>query len=277
MKILITGTNGFIGKNLYKYLLKKENYDVDKYIYNKNKNIPSVKKYNLIIHLGAISSTTATDTDKILKQNFYFTKKLIDECLFYKINLQISSSASVYGNNYTRPVNEKDKCFPSSPYSWSKYLIDDYLNKYIFKKLNHSFIQSFRYFNVFGEYESHKKDQMSPVSKFILQSKKNNKISLFYNSKFYKRDFIYVGDICRIHEKMFTKKYSGIINLGTGKTYSFYEIANLISKKYKSKINYIKMPNNVKKNYQHFTCSNNKKIIKLIGHYNFRKIEEYLS
>ena len=63
MKILITGYKGFIGKNLFKYL-KKKNLNVYGYDYSRN-NFPIVKKYDWIIHLGAISSTTEKNFNKI--------------------------------------------------------------------------------------------------------------------------------------------------------------------------------------------------------------------
>ena len=257
MKILITGYKGFIGKNLFRYL-KKKNLNVYGYEYSKKK-FPIVKKYNWVIHLGAISSTTETNFKKIMKQNYYFSTKLVNECIKYNVNLQYASSASVYDFRYG--FKENSKCNPKSPYSKSKYLFDKYV-----ENLNHEIIiQGFRYFNVFGANEKNKFNQSSPIYKFIKQAKTNKKINLFYNSKYYKRDFVYVGDICKIHFKMTKKKVSGLFNIGRGKAISFEKIAKSVAKKYSCTINYIKMPNKVKKHYQRFTKANISKIKKYLN------------
>ena len=129
MKILVTGYKGFIGKNLFRYL-KKKNLNVYGYEYSRKK-FPIVKKYNWVIHLGAISSTTETNFKKIMKQNYYFSTKLVNECIKYNVNLQYASSASVYDFRYG--FKENSKCNPKSPYSKSKYLFDKYVENLIIK------------------------------------------------------------------------------------------------------------------------------------------------
>lgn len=275
MNILITGHLGFIGKYFYKNLISKNKiftYDI-----KSDKIFPSLKKIDLVIHLGAISSTTEKNIDKIWKYNYYFTKNLIDKCIINKTNLQIASSASVYGNQKLLKFSEKTSCLPSSPYSWSKFLIDKYLNDKVLKNLKDINIQSFRYFNVYGENELHKKDQMSPISKFKNQAETKKVIKIFYGSKNYIRDFVWVGDLFKVQEKMMTKKINGIFNIGTGKGESFLNIAKAISKKTGVKIKEIKMPNDIKANYQYYTCANNKKISNLIKNYKWMQVTEYIN
>lgn len=256
MKILITGYKGFIGKNLFRYL-KRKNFNVYGYEYSKKK-FPVVKKYDWIIHLGAISSTTETNLKKIMEQNYYFSTKLVNECIKHNVNLQYASSASVYDTKYG--FKENSKCNPKSPYSKSKYLFDKYV-----EKLNHKIIiQGFRYFNVFGSNEKNKFNQSSPIYKFIKQAKDKKKINLFYNSEKYKRDFVYVGDVCKVHYKMTKMKISGLFNIGRGKALSFEKIAKSVAKKYSCTINYIKMPAKVEKHYQSYTKANILKIKKYL-------------
>lgn len=143
------------------------------------------------------------------------------------------------------------------------------------KKKLKSYVQIFRYFNVYGENEESKLEQASPLTKFVIQSKKKKKIFLFRNSKNYLRDFIWVGDLCRIHESFFKIKKSGIFNVGTGKTNSFENIAKIISKIYKTKIIYVSMPENIKKHYQKYTRANLDNLKKYIN-IKFKKPKEYL-
>jgi ADP-L-glycero-D-manno-heptose 6-epimerase len=154
----------------------------------------------------------------------------------------------VYGLNLefkeTSPVD------PRTPYAWSKYLFERYINE---NKWN-IIIQGFRYFNVYGPGEEHKGSQASPYTQFAKQSD-SGLIKLFDNSKNYHRDFIHVDRIIEIHEKFLDIKQSGLWNAGTGKTQSFFDIANEISIKKPSIIEWVAMPNNLKHSYQEYTCA----------------------
>ena len=68
MRVLITGHQGFIGRNLGPYL-QHMGHEVEGYEYIENK-VPDPKDYDRVVHLGAISSTTERDVEKVLKQNF---------------------------------------------------------------------------------------------------------------------------------------------------------------------------------------------------------------
>ena len=132
--------------------------------------------------------------------------------------LQYASSASVYGDGKT--FRETDTCRPLNGYAWSKYLIDRFVQESIAMPLPIN-IQGFRYFNVYGEYEDGKGNQASPVTKFTNQALIDESIMLFEDSEKYIRDFIYVGDICKVHEQMMSQDVSGIFNIGTGQAESF--------------------------------------------------------
>jgi len=270
MKILVTGHEGFIGKNIASYLQYK-GHEVEGWEWQENR-FPDAQKYDRVIHCGAISSTTETDVEKILKQNYEWTMKLIEICDMMGTSLQFSSSASVYGHG-TDGFSEDSMCYPMNAYAWSKYLIDrwvrDYANDF---KIN---IQGFRYFNVYGNYEDHKGNQASPITKFTKQAKETGVIKLFENSENYLRDFISVQDVCLVHEKMLEQDVSGIFNLGTGTATSFKTIADTVAKKYNATIEIIPMPDNLKSHYQAYTCSNNKKLLDHIDH-SFIRPQEWI-
>lgn len=253
MKILITGPEGFIAQNLITYLMSV-GHEVEGYTYKEN-TLPDPTSYDWVIHLGAISSTTETDVEKVLKHNYEFTMNLIQVCDQMGVNLQLASSASVYGPGLDG-FREDSKCLPKSPYAWSKYLIDRFLKEAgIYEKEFNIIIQSFRYFNVYGPGEDHKGDQASPVHKFTKQAKDDGMIKIFENSSNYERDFIYVGDVCKVQEQMLHQDVSGIFNVGTGNTESFFYVAHSIAEKYDAKVNVIPMPDSVKSQYQEYTCA----------------------
>lgn len=259
MKILITGHKGFIGSNLFKFLKKKNKFKIKGFDYKINKSFPIIKDYDWVIHLGANSNTAEKNKKKIMKQNYYFSKKLLKECQKYNVNFQYASSASIYNDKYG--FNENAKCVANSNYALTKLLFDEFVKK---NKKSKIIIQGFRYFNVFGNNEKNKYLMSSPIYKFIFQATKYKKIQIFDNSDKYKRDFIYVGDVCKIHYKMLSKNISGIFNVGRGKALSFQSIANAIAKKYSAKICYIEMPSDLKKHYQKFTKADNNKIKKFL-------------
>ena len=129
--------------------------------------------------------------------------------------------------------------------------------------------------NLSGPHEEHKGNQASPITKFTKQAEEEGKITIFTDSENYKRDFVCVSDVCKIHEKMFDIKEKGIYNIGTGKAVSFKQIADLIAKKYNAKIKYIPMPENLKHQYQSYTCANLEKLNTVLK-FKFQTIEEYL-
>ena len=87
---------------------------------------------------------------------------------------------------------------------------------------------------------------------------------MFEDSEHYKRDFVCVEDICKVHEKMLTVDASNIYNVGTGNPESFDTVAQTIAKKYNAAINYIPIPDNVKNQYQEYTCANLDKLNSVI-------------
>jgi ADP-L-glycero-D-manno-heptose 6-epimerase len=246
MKILITGYKGFIGKNIIPALS-----DHQLSFYEWGEPTPTIKGRDLVIHLGAISSTTETNVEKVMRQNYDFSILLLSECIKHGVDLQYSSSASVYGSG--REFKEDSPMGPGSPYAWSKYLFDRHITKLLKTQHNLPVIHGFRYFNVFGPGEEHKGDQASPQHKFEQQAKNTGVIKLFENSGNYRRDFVPVQTVIDVHKKFFSIRESGIWNVGTGIATSFQEVAENIAKKYNAQIEYIPMPDSVKGQYQTYT------------------------
>jgi ADP-L-glycero-D-manno-heptose 6-epimerase len=267
MRVLLTGHKGFIGKNMLQYLEDNTEWHVDTYEWDDG-NMPSLMDQDWVIHIGAISSTTERDLDKVLRQNYDFTRQIFNACKTYGVNMQYSSSASLYGMN--TEFTEESQLDPITPYAWSKYLCE----RFHTTNQGGNIVQGFRYFNVYGDNEEHKGTQASPITQFRNQYKKDGVIKVFENSENYKRDFICVTDICRIHVEFIKNvKESGIFNVGTGVARSFQEVADLITP---SQI-HIPMPENLKRSYQEYTCSDNTKLERVLGKQSWIAIEDFLS
>lgn len=257
MKVLITGNYGFIGSHAQREFTNL-GHQVTTYDWNPDK-LPNVEGLDWVLHFGAISSTTETNIAKVMRQNVDFSIWLYEECAKYNVNLQWSSSASVYGLGTdfeeTAPVD------PRSPYAWSKYLFEHHVSKYPQKII----CQGFRYFNVFGSNENHKGSQASPYHQFTQQAVSTGIIKVFEGSENFRRDFIPVRQVIDTHLKFLTIQESGIWNVGTGSTKSFLEVAEEIAQQYGAIITTIPFPKHLEHSYQKYTCASLSKLRQTLG------------
>jgi ADP-L-glycero-D-manno-heptose 6-epimerase len=259
--IILTGAEGFIGKNFLKSLndqvIQVEKDDAYEFLCKFNK----WDQVSLILHQGAISSTTERNISTLHHHNVAFTLQLFNYAIQYQIPVKFASSASVYGNT-------NGKINPLNYYAITKlqidYFIQDNLDK--FKS-----IQSFRYFNVYGDGEDHKGDQASPISKFTKQIRETGKLNLFEGSDKFLRDFICVDDIVDV--VLNNDSSSGIYDLGTSNPISFKKVAELIAKKEGGEIELIPFPENLNGKYQTYTSAD----MSWICDYKFKTIQEYLN
>ncbi len=307
--IIVTGGAGFIGSNLIKELNNKGIEDI--FVVDNLKN--GYKFYNLVdlkfndyidknefidllettnrfkncealFHLGACSTTTEWDGSYLMKNNYEYSKKLLNWSQENKIKFIYASSASVYGlgvNGFLEDINcEK----PINMYAYSKYIFDNYVRRH-FGDFN-SQVVGLRYFNVYGPREQHKTNMSSPILKFHDQLKKSGTCKLFKGSHGYQdgdhlRDFIYINDCIDVKFWFYkNSKFSGIFNVGSSVTTSFNEVAKAVidfnSLKYKKdfKIEYIDFPSNLYDSYQYYTCADLRKLRKTGFEKEFTNIKE---
>ena len=76
MKILVTGHRGFIGQNMVKELQKY--YELS--FFEWGDPVPEIRGLDWVIHLGAISSTTESDVERVMRQNYDFSCWILDQC-----------------------------------------------------------------------------------------------------------------------------------------------------------------------------------------------------
>lgn len=245
-KILVTGTQGFIGSNLLKKLVNNYNVmEINEDFFEKKNWIElltyELDKYNpnVVFHVGACSNTLEKNVNYIMKVNFEFSKKISDWCSKKNVKLIYSSSAANYGdNNY----------FPSNLYAWSKYVAESYIN------LNGGL--SLRYFNVYGPGEE-KKGKMSSFIYQSLLSKTENKKRISIFPKKPMRDFVYIDDVvdANIHAMQNYDKLKGkYYEVGSGQSSSFEDILKIINLEF----DYM-LESEIPDGYQFYTCSNKKK------------------
>lgn len=226
MHILVTGYDGFIGKNLVERLVQ-EDWSIDGWdVYSSKK--PSISKYDWVIHLGMCPGSNSTDTEFLLKQNFDLSQWLFNECRHHEVNFQFTSTCEVYGADFSEYASTD----PSSPYAWSKFLFD----RWVFQQEHTALVQGFRYFTVYGKYQ-HLCESANLIEQWKEQAKTTKTIIVPSNAVQAKHDFVSVEDVCTQHVN-FIKHVngSGIWNIGSGRGYNLMAIASIIASQTGAKV-----------------------------------------
>ena len=300
MKIVVTGSAGFIGYHLAKRLLKEKFivYGIDNlnnYYSNnlkkerikellKNKNFIFYKKdlneYNqifkilknisptIIYHLasqpGIIYSFLNPKTYK--NNNINVTKNLIKISNKLKIEkFYFTSSSSVYGNKKKFPIKEDAKLSPMNYYAETKLICEKLLKKQLSKNTD---LKIFRPFTVYGTFSR-------PDMLFIkyLNSYTNKKPFVLYNYGNYIRDFTYIDDVVDVLFKSLRigKIRKKIINICSSNPININDVIKIINKTFykKKKIEFKKR----RKGEMIKTFGDNKYVLKLIKNKKFINIK----
>ena len=287
--LLVTGGAGFIGSNVVAALNEAGRSDIavndvlgsDGKWRNLAKRqvadvVPPVdlfgwldgRKLDAVVHMGAISDTTATDADLVMDNNFRTSMRLLDWCTAARVPFIYASSAATYGdggegfNDDWSPAGLQ-KLKPLNLYGWSKQLFDQAVaERFVMKEKLPPQWAGLKFFNVFGPNEYHKGEMMSLVAKRFDDAKAGRTVRLFKSHRpgigdgEQRRDFIYVDDaVAVVRWLMQTPQVSGIFNVGTGKARSFRDLISALfhALALEPRIEYVDMPENIRGQYQYFT------------------------
>jgi ADP-L-glycero-D-manno-heptose 6-epimerase len=296
MMLLVTGGAGFIGSNLIAQLNENGRTDIvvndtlgtsGKWRNLAKRRILDVvpprelmswldsRKLEAILHLGAISDTTATDGDLVLETNFRLSLKLLDWCATTRTRFIYASSAATYGDGSFGFGDDwspaaLQRLIPMNLYGFSKHLFDLAVVERFARQtdLPPQWV-GLKFFNVFGPNEYHKGSMMSLLAKRFDEAKSGKSVQLFksYRSGIsdgeQQRDFIYVDDAVAVMCWLLnTPSVSGIFNVGTGRARTF---TDLIAAMYAAigrspHIDYVEMPPTIRDQYQYFTEANIKSL-----------------
>ncbi len=214
-----------------------------------------------VIHMGACSSTTETNADYLVNNNFKYSRTLADKALAAEVRLLAASSAATYGGGefgYDDGVDNLERLRPLNMYGQSKLMFDQWAHRT--GALDN--LASLRFFNVYGPNEYHKGDMASMVFKSFNRVKEEGKLSLFrshrpdYADGEQLRDFVYVKDIVdAMWWLLQNPDANGIFNLGTGREESWNTLAGAVfaAAGKKPDIEYIDMPKSIRNQYQYHT------------------------
>jgi len=214
-----------------------------------------------LFHLGACSSTTETDADYLLRNNYEYTKHVAAWSDSNDVRLVYASSAATYGGLEDDLSDEADlgTLRPLNMYAYSKHMFDLYAHRCGLDRR----ICGIKYFNVFGPNEDHKGDMRSIVHKAFEQIASTGAVRLFkshrpeFRDGEQRRDFIYVKDAVEITLHLAQSGATGIFNAGSGQAQTWLELVRPIfgALELPERIEFVEMPERLRNKYQYSTCA----------------------
>jgi ADP-L-glycero-D-manno-heptose 6-epimerase len=287
--LLVTGGAGFIGSNLVAALNETGRSDIvvtdflsdgSKWRNLQKRQIADFvppaelfrwlegRKLDAVVHLGAITDTTAADGDLVMNTNFHLSMRLFEWCVTTRSRFIYASSAATYGDGSNGFADDWDlaalkRLRPLNLYGMSKHLFDlAVAERHARGETLPPQWAGLKFFNVFGPNEYHKGAMASVLARVFDDAKAGRPVRLFKSNRpgvadgDQQRDFIYVDDAVAIVRFIIdTPSICGIFNVGTGEARSFRAMIETMFNAIgvPPKIEYVDMPAAIRDKYQYFT------------------------
>ena len=253
MQVLITGGAGFIGSNLARFLLAKEDIAavrvIDDLSTGDTKNLDgldvefveaSILDYpalltavtgaDSIIHLAAIPSVprSVANPRASHEANTTGTLNVLEAAREAGVDhIAVASSSSVYGSNPKLPKSEYDWTRPMSPYAVSKQATEGYALAYQFSYGLKTL--AFRFFNVYGPGQGAGHAYAAVLPKF-LDAALNGRPLEIQGDGTQSRDFTYIDTLCAVVYDAIKRKVHSPdpVNLAYGTNTTLLELIALL-------------------------------------------------
>lgn len=220
MNVLLTGSAGFLGRNLYVYL-KNEGYNVigmDKVASPTTDMIfdftfPMLryhllcgKRVEAIVHIGGVADVyfAAANPTKTYETNIIGTNYIVSTCKELDIPIIYASTWEVYGEPQYQPIDEMHPTNPDHPYSISK-LAGELVIKNKLDNVKHCILRLGTLYGV-GMRET------AVIPKFIKMAANGENITIHGSGEQF-RQFTHVNDACQAFDRALTKGTEGVYNI----------------------------------------------------------------
>lgn len=285
--IVVTGGAGFIGSNLHAALAHRgqETVIVDRLrASGKWRNLAthpparliepealddflaSCPPVEMVFHLGAISSTTASDGDLVWSVNVELPLRLWRWCAARGVRFVYASSAATYGDGghgFDDGLDGLARLRPLNLYGWSKHAFDLAVARTVsIGAPRPPQWAGLKFFNVYGPNEAHKGPMVSVVKVKLDEVRGGQAPRLFRSDRAavadgeQRRDFVWVGDAVDVMLWLLDHPaVNGLYNLGTGTARSYLAVAEAacLASGVASSVEFIDMPAALHGHYQSFT------------------------
>lgn len=253
MKCIVTGSSGFIGKNLVKELLKN-NYEVlgidpnkssindTKYLHHQgfSEDIPKeiIENYfnsdTTLFHIGASKHRNEKQNYKAIEySNVQDLNNLLQIVKKNPVRrIVFTSSLYVYGTQTISPYSEDDLIKPDTIYGESKHKGELLIQNFSEKTLIPNTI--LRLFFIFGPGQKTMNSNYDSLIHSTIKKIKQNKNPIVYGSGNQSMDFVFIDDLTKFLYSFSNKntdlKGNNLLNFSSGQKFTVLEIVNLIIK-----------------------------------------------
>jgi len=281
MSTLVTGGAGFIGSNLVEELLASgedvvvlDNMHTGspinleglkgslKIIKARCNDLPGMDLHpEKIYHLGIPSSSPMYKKNPYLVgealNGFTAVFELAKRC---GARVVYASSSSLY--NGLLPPHREDMTIQVADYYTEARLAMERMAE-LYERLFDVNSAGMRFFSVYGPKEEAKKEYANMVTQFLWEMR-DGKTPVIFGDGSQTRDFTYVKDLTRALQMAMKSDYHGIINVGTGKAYTFNQTIEILNKNMGLTMKAQHVENPIK-NYVQHTLSDTAKAEKVLG------------
>lgn len=231
-KIIVTGSNGFIGRNLVDALEKTGKYevigvDIPNYDIRKLQDLGIFEGADTVFHLATYPLINCVENPYCgIDTNIKGTLNVIKSCLDHKVRrLVYSSASSVYGNPKIVNVPEWHDKVPTSIYGVTKYAGEGLIHALMDGRSLDTTYTIFRFTNIYGPGQS---NGLIPT---VISKLKNNEIIKITGNGEQTRDFVYVGDVVDILIRSIESPlYSSTMNLGSNEEISVNDVVSMAAR-----------------------------------------------
>lgn len=223
--LLITGSGGFVGKNLKEYFQSKYNlltprsYELDCTDINAVRKYFKQHKIDLIIHCGSVGGVRGVeDSFDTIDANLKMVENILEAKSLDSKFILFGSGAMYDKSRAIKKVSESDigKVKPYDLYGQSKLLISEKIKNR----------KDCVCLNIFACYGKGEKESRFPTYA-ITQNLKKETIVINQNVIF---DYLYIDDLARIVEHFLDREpKNNIINVTPTKSMSLLEIAKIVN------------------------------------------------
>ena len=248
MSILVTGGAGFIGSNLVEDLLAsgRDVTVLDNFSTGSRENLMDLSgslevvkascldlpdleiRPDGIYHLGVPSSSPMYKRNpRLVGEAINGMIAVLELARMAECKVVYASTSSLYSGQ-TPPHREDMEVLVTDYYTEARFSMERMAELY--RKLFGVEAVGMRFFSVYGPREGAKKQYANIITQFLWEMAAG-RAPVIYGDGTQTRDFTYVKDVVSALRLAMDGDYSGALNVGTGKSYSFNDVAEILADK----------------------------------------------